>query len=191
MPPAWETRGVSPDFSVVILAGGTGARLGGVDKAGVEYAGVTLLEHCLDACLDASEVVVVGSPVPTTRPVTFVREDPPYGGPAAGLLTGLGSFLRVPTQLGILAVDMPHVTAYTFRRLRRAAAGHDGAALHGPDGRRQLALVVDPAMLKAVAPDYELWHGLALHQLLGPLDLAEVESKGEEAHDIDGFEDLL
>ena len=175
---------------MVVLAGGTGARLGGADKASIEYAGRTLLEHALDACLDAGEVVVVGTPVPTSRPVTFVREDPPYGGPAAGLLTGVGALLHAPTTLGVLAVDMPRVTAHTFRRLRRAARGHDGAALQGQHGRRQLAFVVDTAMLRAVTPEYELWHGLALKRLLGPLDLVEVAGHGDEARDIDGWADL-
>ena len=40
------------------------------------YAGRTLLERALDALLDAAEVVVVGEPVPTSRPVTFTRESP-------------------------------------------------------------------------------------------------------------------
>ena len=47
---------------------------------------------------------------------------------------------------------MPHLTAATFRRLHEAAAGHDGAVLVDPDGRRQLAFVVDPARLDAVRP---------------------------------------
>ena len=32
----------------------------GADKASVEHAGRTLLEHAIDAFLDADEVVVVG-----------------------------------------------------------------------------------------------------------------------------------
>ncbi len=75
--------GVSAAFSAVVLAGGTAARMGGADKAGIELGGRTLLEHALDAVVDAVEVVVVGDPVPTDLPATFVREDPPYGGPAA------------------------------------------------------------------------------------------------------------
>ncbi|MCD6638569.1 MAG: NTP transferase domain-containing protein, partial [Nocardioides sp.] len=65
-------------FCGVILAGGTAARLGGADKASIELGGRTLLEIAIDAFLDADEVVVVGpETVRTTRPVTFVREDPP------------------------------------------------------------------------------------------------------------------
>ena len=81
-------------LGAVVLAGGTGARMGGVDKASVEIDGVTLLERSLAATMSALEVVVVGEQVPTSRPVTWTREDPAGGGPAAGLLAGLDRFLR-------------------------------------------------------------------------------------------------
>jgi molybdopterin-guanine dinucleotide biosynthesis protein A len=177
-------------FCAVVLAGGTAARLGGVDKASVEVAGRTLLAWAIDALLDADEVVVVGDPVPTTRPVTFTREDPRFGGPVAGLLTGRDALLRPPTTLGVLAVDMPRVTAYTFRRLHEAAAGHDGAFLADRGGRRQLAGVLVAARLDEVRPDREAQHGMALHRLLAGLDLAAVAPEGEEALDLDTWADL-
>ena len=133
----------------VVLAGGTAVRMGGVDKASIELDGRTLLEHALDAVLDASEVVVVGEWVRTNRPVTFTREDPSHGGPAAGLLAGLDAFAGTPRQLAVLAVDMPRVTLSTMDRLRTAAEGHDGSVLCGPDGRRVLAYVFDTERLRA------------------------------------------
>jgi len=162
--------GLSP-FSAVILAGGRAARLGGVDKASVEIAGRTLLAHAIDAVIDASEVVVVGEPVPTERPVTFTFESPRYGGPVAALLTGRDALLHRTPYLAVLAVDMPRLDAHTFRRLLTAAAGPDagdGAALVDPDGRRQLALVLDVARLDAVRPSHEEQHDLPLHALLSP-----------------------
>lgn len=178
-------------FSGVILAGGTAARMDGVDKASVELGGRTLLELAIDAFLDADEVVVVGPDrVPASRPVTTVREDPPRGGPVAGLLTGLDALLRPPRLVGVLAVDMPRVTAYTLRRLLAASAGHDGAFLAGPDGRRQLAGVLDVRRLEQVRPALEEQDGMALHRLLAPLDLALVPAIGDEASDIDSWADL-
>ena len=177
-------------FAAVILAGGQATRLGGADKASIEVDGRTLLEHALDAVIDAAEVVVVGHQVPTDRPVTFVVEDPQYGGPVAGLLTGRDNLLRRTPSLAVLAVDMPRLSAGTFRRLYDAAVGHDGAVLVDPDGRRQLAFVVSTARLDAVRPDREEQHGRALHQLLAPLDLAEVSSTGAEHRDIDSWTDL-
>jgi molybdopterin-guanine dinucleotide biosynthesis protein A len=178
-------------FSGVVLAGGTAARMDGIDKASLEVGGRTLLEIALDAFLDADEVVVVGPrTVPTARPVTFTREDPPRGGPVAGLLTGVDALLRRPTLVGVLAVDMPRVSSYTMRRLREAATGHDGAFLVDPDGRRQLAGVLVAARLAEVRPDLESQHGMSMRRLLADLDLAAVDPVDEEARDIDSWSDL-
>ena len=177
-------------FCAVILAGGTGARMDGADKASVEHAGRTLLEHAIDALVDATEVVVVGDPVPTARPVTFTRESPRLGGPVAALLTGRDALLGTPRTVGVLAVDMPRVTAATFRRLHEAAQGRDGAFLTDPDGRRQLAGVVVAARLDAVRPDVEDQHGLPMHRLLAGLDLAAVAPVGDEGRDVDTWADL-
>lgn len=182
-------------FSGVLLAGGTAARMDGIDKASIELGGRTLLEICLDAFLDADEVVVVGPrTVRTTRPVTFTREDPPLGGPVAGLLTGVDMLLRPPQLIGVLAVDMPRVSPYTFRRLREATAGHegghDGAFLNDPSGRRQLCGVLTAEALGRVRPDLEGQHGMSLRSLLADLDLAEVAAIGDEARDIDTWADL-
>ena len=181
-------------FSAVVLAGGTGARLGGADKASLEHDGRTLLEHSLAALSDAHEVVVVGPAVTTSRPVIFAREAPARGGPAAGLLAGRDALGEMPAWLGVLAVDMPYVRATTFRRLRDAALGSDGAFLADPTGRRQLAGVLDPARLAAreaaVAPGLAQRHGLPLRTLLDGLELVLVASHGDEATDIDTWADV-
>jgi molybdopterin-guanine dinucleotide biosynthesis protein A len=177
-------------FNAVVLAGGTAARLDGVDKASVEHRGRTLLAWALDAVIDAGEVVVVGDPVPTERPVTFTREDPRHGGPVAAMLTGRDALLQGRPWLAVVAGDMPHLTPATFRRLCAAAEGRDGAVLVGPDGRRQLAFVVATSALDAVRPGHEAQHGAALQPLLALLDLADVTSVGEEHRDVDSWADL-
>jgi molybdopterin-guanine dinucleotide biosynthesis protein A len=182
--------GPDAPFNAVVLAGGTAARLDGVDKASVEHRGRTLLCWALDAVVDAGEVVVVGDPVPTERPVTFTRENPRYGGPVAAMLTGRDALLRDRPWLVVLACDMPHLTPATFRRLRDAAVGHDGAVLVGPDGRRQLAFAVATPALDRVRPDHEAQHGSALQPLLALLDLVDVSSLGEEHRDVDTWADL-
>jgi len=185
-------------WSAVVLAGGRGAGLGGVDKASIEVRGRTLLAWALDAVVDAREVVVVGEAVPTDRPVTFVREDPAYGGPVAGLLTGVDALLHPAAYVAVLAVDMPRVDAHTLRRLTDAArgaaegpaAGADGAVLIDPDGRRQLALVLRTERLAQVRPGREEQHGHPLHRLLAPLRLVDVPARGDEHRDVDSWADL-
>lgn len=182
-------------LGAVVLAGGTAVRMGGVDKASIEIDGVTLLERALAATMAATEVVVVGDEVPTTRPVTWTREDPPGGGPAAGLLAGVDRFLRPPDLVCVLAVDMPRVNAGTVARLTWAVEGDatvDGAVLLDAEGRRQvLTAVYRLAALQAARPeDREREHGLPVRRLVGLLRLAEVPAVGDEARDVDTWEDL-
>jgi len=182
-------------LGAVVLAGGTAARMGGVDKAVIEIDGVTLLERALAATMSALEVVVVGDPVQTSRPVTFTREDPAGGGPAAGLLAGIDRFLRAPDLVAVVAVDMPRLNAGTVARLTWAVEGDpglDGAVLVDASGRRQtLAAVYRLTALTAARPEaLEDEHGLPVRRLVGDLRLAEVPAVGDEARDVDTWEDL-
>jgi molybdopterin-guanine dinucleotide biosynthesis protein A len=182
-------------LGAVVLAGGTAARMGGIDKASIEIDGVTLLERSLAATTSASEVVVVGEQVPTSRPVTWTREDPAGGGPAAGLLAGLDCFLRAPDLVVVLAVDMPRIDAGTVARLAWAVEADpavDGAVLLDPTGRRQtLAAVYRHAALVAARPSGpEDEHGLPVRRLVGGLRLADVPAVGDEARDVDTWESL-
>ncbi len=182
-------------LGALILTGGTAARMDGVDKASIEVSGVTLLERALAATLAAREVVVVGAEVPTSRPVTWTREAPALGGPAAGILAGLARFADTPDLVCVLAVDMPKVNPGTVARLTWAVEADpavDGAVLVDVEGRRQtLAAVYRTASLEAVRPaDHEQEHGLPVRRLVGGLRLAEVPVVGEEAFDVDSWQDL-
>ena len=185
------------EFGAIVLSGGEAVRLGGADKASIELGGRTLLERTLAALVDAGEVVVVGAEVPTSRPVTFTREDPAGGGPAAGLLAGLRPLLhspsaRTPALVVVLAVDMPLVSPDTVRRLV-AAAHDDGAVIVDPSGRTQyLCAAYSVAALERAwhASGLESAYGLAMRRLVGDLRLTDVESVGEETRDLDTWEDL-
>ncbi|HET6625351.1 MAG TPA: NTP transferase domain-containing protein [Nocardioidaceae bacterium] len=182
-------------LAAVVLSGGGGVRLGGVDKSSIEVGGVTLLERAISATVAAEEVVVVGERVPTTRPVTWAREDPPGGGPAAGLLTGLDAFSRPPELLCVLAVDMPRVTPSTVVRLVDAVAADpsvDGAMLVDEAGRRQVLAAVYRygALVSARPADREQEHGMSIRRLVARLRVAEVAAVGKEARDVDTWEDL-
>jgi len=145
----------------------------------------------LDALVDVPEVVVVGPEVHTERPVTFRREEPRGGGPAAALAAGLSGFVRLPAIVVALAVDLPHLGPDTVARLVTAATGNtvDGARLVDPAGRHQhlCAAYAGPRLAAACAGDV---HGLAMRALLHGMVLADVPAVGSEALDVDTWEDL-
>ncbi len=175
----------------IVLTGGSAVRFEGADKASIELAGVTMLEHVLGALAEVPDVVVVGAEMVCSRPVTFRREQPPGGGPAAGLLAGLSGFAVPPRFVAVLAVDMPLLTTATIRRLTLSAAA-DGALLVDDDGRRQyLCAVYRTEALLAAAPEDEGQQGLPMHRLVGGLRLAEVPALAWETRDVDTWDDLV
>lgn len=178
-------------WSAVVLTGGTAARLGGADKASIELGGLRLLDRALAAVSGADEVAVVGEPVPAPRPVRWVREQPPHGGPGAGLLAGLDVTSR--PVVAVLAVDMPEVTSTTFERLLAALDDRsEGVVLVDGTGRRQplCALYRRTALERARPADRVDEHGLPVRRLVGSMRLAEVPAVGAEAQDVDTWQDL-
>lgn len=180
----------------MILTGGDGVRLGGVDKASIEVDGETLLEHALAATAPAEEVVVVGRELPTTRPVTWTREDPPGGGPGAGLLAGLDALAVRPELVCVLAVDMPRFSAGTLARLLDVLDSEsedtDAVCLVDDEHRKQwLAGVYRYDALAATRPktrDDE--HGLSVRRMMLPLQITAVPAVADEARDVDTWADL-
>jgi molybdopterin-guanine dinucleotide biosynthesis protein A len=181
-------------LAAVVLTGGTGRRLGGVDKASLVVDGRTLLEHALRATAAADEVVVVGAELPTSRPVTWAREDPPGGGPAAGLLAGVDALVVRPDLVLALAVDMPRVSARTVERLRKVLTGTDAdaACLVDGEGREQwLAGLYRYDALRTVRPaERAAEHGLALRRLVQDLRFALIPAAADEARDVDTWEEV-
>lgn len=195
--------------AAVVLSGGTAVRLDGADKASVEVDGRPLLELALDATAGCDETVVVGDARPTGRPVTFAREEPPGGGPAAALLAGLDALPGGADVVVVLAVDMPRVTAGTVARLVEALDGPDdrpgdgagdeaadeaadGAVLVDDDGRRQpLCGAYRASSLRAAQPEArDDRHGLPVRRLLSAMRLHEVPAREDEARDVDTWADL-
>jgi molybdopterin-guanine dinucleotide biosynthesis protein A len=173
------------DFAAVLLAGGRGSRMGGVHKPALVVAGSTLLDRCLTAVGDASPVVVVGPPTATARSVQWTREEPPGGGPVAGLAAGL-KLIGDATTVAVLATDLVGVTADTVRRLR-AAVTADGAVLD--DGHRQWLIGVWRSdSLRRVLPKDPV--GASLRSVLGALDYAPVAAEPGETADVDTPADL-
>ncbi|MDO5747245.1 MAG: NTP transferase domain-containing protein [Actinomycetaceae bacterium] len=108
--------------AVIILAGGTGKRLGGVSKPDIKIAGKRLLDHCLDHLPHNTQPIVIAPPTVTVDPhVIRLLEDPPLSGPAAGLHAGW-DYCRGELHLlredviGLLPVDAP-LAGYALREL--------------------------------------------------------------------------
>lgn len=76
----------------IVLAGGTGRRLGGASKPDVVLAGERLLDRVLAAVAARRRICVV-APESVRLPAGVLRtlEDPPHGGPVAGISAGLAA----------------------------------------------------------------------------------------------------
>lgn len=186
MPPKASCETDRVTWAAVVLAGGTAARLDGTDKAALVYDGRSLLEVALAAVAGAAQTIVVGDPVSTSRPVTFTREEPPRGGPLAGLRAGVIALDGPPGLVVVTAVDMPHLTRDTVNRLVAAAEGVDGSWLVDSGGRWVLAGAVRTEHVLAIREP----HGLPMRSLVGSLRLHEVPAEGDEAADVDTWADV-
>ncbi|MBN9606958.1 MAG: NTP transferase domain-containing protein [Actinomycetales bacterium] len=195
-------------LDAVVLAGGRSRRLGGLAKATLELDGEPLVARAVRIALEAGarRVVVVGPDPGVALPVsvTFTREEPAFGGPAAAIgagaavLAGAGA----PSAEGILllACDMPAaapavatlVTAFASR-----LADGDADGVIGVDrGRRQplLAVVRPAALVSALTAARDRGpsglRDLALRELLAPLRLDAVPVPEGSSDDVDEPEDL-
>ncbi|MGB7982163.1 MAG: DUF6457 domain-containing protein [Candidatus Nanopelagicales bacterium] len=107
--------------TVLVLTGGRSARLGR-DKATVHVGGRRLVDRLLAQVPAEVPVVLVGPPVRgLPERVVLAREDPPGGGPLAGLGAGL---VEVSTPLvAVCAADMPFGVPVLVGALARLADG--------------------------------------------------------------------
>jgi molybdopterin-guanine dinucleotide biosynthesis protein A len=122
------------DFDAIVLAGGGSTRLG-VDKAGLEVDGVTMLDRVLTATAGAVSTVVVGPVRQTVREVSWTLEDPPLGGPVAGIAAGL-PYGAQPVVV-LCSCDLPWLTAEDVNRLVDGVGDRDGYGLRDSSGREQ------------------------------------------------------
>jgi molybdopterin-guanine dinucleotide biosynthesis protein A len=178
-------------FDAIVLAGGGARRLGGADKASLRIGARSLLGRALDAVKGAAHVVVVGPPRQLPDGVASTCEDPPGGGPVAGVAAALPCIRSA--LVVVLACDMPFVTAATVERLVAACGGTgtDGALLVDAEGRRQFlaAAYRVPALrqaLRQVGPP----HGQAMRHVVGRLTVTEVSTDPEVTLDCDTWDDV-
>jgi molybdopterin-guanine dinucleotide biosynthesis protein A len=92
-------------WTTIVLSGGASTRMG-QDKATIDLAGKSLLDRTIEGIPDDVPIIVSGPVVTLERDgVRFVREDPPGGGPVAGVDAALG-LVQTPVVV-VLAADLP------------------------------------------------------------------------------------
>lgn len=158
---------------MVVLAGGSSVRFGS-DKLEYDLDGASLLDRALAGVPAELPVLVVGPSRDVARRVSFVREDPPGGGPGAGLVRGLRAALEMGADLVVtLPGDAPDagravpVLQAALEPDTRAAVGVD------TDGHEQsLQLALRPAAVRALvdAAGEQAGTGASVRRMLTTLD---------------------
>lgn len=190
--------GGSGPYDAVVLAGGSARRLGGASKADLRLHGRRLLDHVLTAAGQAHRTVVV-APGDVAVPPGVLRtvEDPPYGGPVAGLAAGLDALGDGPPAPVVLVVscDAPGIGPAVPRLLAALGADDDGAVLEDHAGRPQWLVgayrtAVLRRRLTGLTAEAGTVHGAPVRALVAPLRLTTVRARGREADDVDTWGDL-
>lgn len=185
-------------FDAVVLVGGRGSRLGGLDKAALDLGGHPLVDASLNAARGARTLVVVGrtsAPLPSRAVLT--QEEPAGSGPAAGFARGLTSITDPASWTLLLGCDVPGAGDAVRRLLNASAAGAvasavadvDGFVLTDADGRAQWMLGLYRTAAVRAAVDASAATNLSLRALFAGLDLVRVPPAGREWHDVDTWAD--
>ncbi len=165
-------------WSAIVLSGGTNKRFGS-DKSAALLHSVTLLDHVLSFIPQEIKVVIVGKDV---------FEEPPLGGPVAGIARGLQ---EVDTKyVAIAAVDMPYGSALFSQLLNAISA--DAAMPVDADGFKQpLCGIYRRAALLSAIEKLGNPHGQSMRALCELLVIDEVHVDARALIDIDTPEDLI
>jgi molybdopterin-guanine dinucleotide biosynthesis protein A len=177
----------------VILGGGDGARLGGVDKPLLQLAdGTTFLERAL---LAAGEGAVVLAPLAKQAALREVAPnaiylDDPGEGPAVAL--GLAAAQLDSEWIVLWAADHPHPSSALVARLAALAEGHDGAIVVTEQDQPIPGVYRRTAVLRACDPSVRSLKALLAHLSVARIDRAVLDPAERAAlEDVDLPEDLL
>lgn len=156
---------------VVILAGGTARRMGGVDKPALTVGRVSLVQKAIDAAACSRRIVVVGPYREELAPdVIQTRESPAGSGPIAAITAGISALPDHDADIVVvLAADLPFVDGNAVESLLSELKSHPAVfaqddagrtqylfgAWSGDELRRRLASLPDPAdqPVRAIVPE--------------------------------------
>jgi molybdopterin-guanine dinucleotide biosynthesis protein A len=138
-----------PALAGVVLCGGRGARMGGIDKASITFERTTLLERAL-ARLDAvcDPVLIAAGDAPRRVAGRLSVADTVSGaGPLGGLVAAL---VASPHRLlAVVAVDLPWIDPHLIRMLAARIGDGDVAVCETARGMEPLHAVYATSMLAA------------------------------------------
>lgn len=192
-PPEAETLDVRA-LDVVVLAGGHGRRLGGVSKADLMLGRERLLDHILGDLATWENphatlgrvVVVAPDSVAVPSGVLRTLEDPPNGGPSAGIAAAVAA-LGAGQLVAVLTCDAPR--AARALPLLLGSLGPDGAAACADGFTEYLLGVYRFGPLSRRVREEHGARDISARRLLAPLALHEVDV-GQYGRDIDTWADL-
>ncbi|PZO97414.1 MAG: molybdenum cofactor guanylyltransferase [Corynebacterium urealyticum] len=122
-----SSENVFANLGIVVLAGGKSTRMG-ADKAQVTVDGRRLIDRLWESLPDHCPRVAVA---PQKLGVPTVSENPPFGGPVAGIAAGLR---ELDTEwVAVLAVDAPG-SAALLPQLAATIGGADCAVVVNAEG---------------------------------------------------------
>jgi molybdopterin-guanine dinucleotide biosynthesis protein A len=160
-----------PAWTAVVLTGGRSSRLG-TDKAAVLVGRRPLLDRVVTSIPHGVPVIVCGpppDPAPARR-YTLTREDPPGGGPVAGLAAAL-PLVRTPV-LVLLATDLPLLGDLPERLAQQLGPADALLAQHAGGQVQPLLGAYRAAALRRVLDAIGAPTGVSMRRLLAGLDRA-------------------
>ncbi|HOA26041.1 MAG TPA: NTP transferase domain-containing protein [Arachnia sp.] len=171
----------------IVLGGGRSSRMG-TDKLALLLDGRPLLARAVDAAWAWADAVVVAGDRPDgwagAERTVFRREDPPFGGPVAGIAAALAELVALDEVL-ILAGDLADPAA-VVALLAASGTGPDGVVLEDDEGWPQyLAGRYRGAALAALVGALGDEPGGSVHRLMRPLDVWRVRAPEPTTRDLD------
>ena len=181
------------DFDAIILAGGRGSRLGGVDKAALHVGGLRLIDRATAAVTEAGakRIVVVGPERSGLAATHVVRESPALSGPLAAALAGL-EYVTAPRVM-LLACDLVNPTEICALLIAesRERRAETSVLLRDGEGHPQwLAGIHETSALRLAATDIVTAQHEPLKRLFTASTIRFVDAASALTRDIDRPEDL-